>query len=170
MVDPIIVNQHKDRKDIIIGGHQRARIWKELGNTTIPTVEEKLELDKEKELNVRLNKNVGEWDFDELSNNFEVEDLEDWGFCEDELSTDKIDDMESGDEIKIDKSLQVLPKNEYIIITEKDGSDEWEELKLLLRCKTVRAGGCTIGSRSDKAMTGLERVFNLQTFKERIGI
>ena len=94
VVDPIIVNQHKDRKDIIIGGHQRARIWKELGNTTIPTVEEKLPLDKEKELNVRLNKNVGEFDFDMLANNFEIEDLKDWGFGDEDgfLDMDNLTD------------------------------------------------------------------------------
>jgi len=85
VVDPVIVNKHPERENIIIGGHQRARIWKELGNTTIPTVEENLPLDKEKELNVRLNKNTGEFDFDALANNFEIEDLKDWGFTDEDL-------------------------------------------------------------------------------------
>jgi len=35
--EPIVVNMRKDRENTIIGGHQRVRIWKELGNKTIPT-------------------------------------------------------------------------------------------------------------------------------------
>ena len=86
MVDPVIVNQHPARKNIMVGGHMRARVWKELGNKTIPAVFVNLPLDKEKELNVRLNKNTGEWDFDILANQFEIEDLKGWGFEEEELT------------------------------------------------------------------------------------
>ena len=39
VVDTVIVNVHPDRKDIIIGGHQRSKVWQKLGNETIPTVE-----------------------------------------------------------------------------------------------------------------------------------
>ena len=38
------------------------------------------------ELNIRLNKNTGSFDFDILANNFEVDDLLDWGFEPFELS------------------------------------------------------------------------------------
>jgi hypothetical protein len=38
-----------------------------------------------RELNVRLNKNMGEWNFDTLANNFELDDLKDWGFSDFEL-------------------------------------------------------------------------------------
>ncbi len=175
IVDPVLVNVHPDRKNIIVGGHQRTRVWQELGNKTISCVEVSLTLDQEKELNIRLNKNTGQFDFDMLANHFEQSDLFEFGFEENELGLfenieDEIDKTEEGEEIEIDKSLQVLPKNEYIIITEKEGSIEWEELKTIFKCKKVRQGGCEKGSTSDKATTGLERVFNLKTFKERVGI
>ena len=64
LVDPLIVNKNKERKNILVGGHQRLRIAKEMGVESIPCVEVDLTLDQEKELNIRLNKNVGEWDFD----------------------------------------------------------------------------------------------------------
>ena len=51
----------------------------------IPCVEVDLKLDQEKELNIRLNKNVGEWDYDSLANYFDVGELMDWGFTDDEL-------------------------------------------------------------------------------------
>ena len=84
-VDPLIVNKNKERKNILVGGHQRLRIAKELGIDKIPCVEVDLNIDQEKELNIRLNKNVGEWDYDSLANYFDVGELMDWGFTDDEL-------------------------------------------------------------------------------------
>ena len=85
LVDPLIVNKNKERKNILVGGHQRLRIAKEMGVESIPCVEVDLTLDQEKELNIRLNKNVGEWDFDALANYFDVGELTEWGFSNDEL-------------------------------------------------------------------------------------
>ena len=85
IVDPLIVNVNPKRKNILIGGHQRLRIAKKLGYDNIPCVEVDLTYDKEKELNVRLNKNVGSWDFDSLANYFDVDELLDWGFEAEEL-------------------------------------------------------------------------------------
>ena len=84
-VDPLIVNTHKERKNILVGGHQRLKIAKELGYKDVPCVEVDLTPDKEKELNVRLNKNTGQWDWDALANHFDVGELLEWGFSEDEL-------------------------------------------------------------------------------------
>lgn len=85
LVDPIIVNVNADRKNVIIGGHQRLKVWQKLGNKEIDCVEVDLSLEKERELNVRLNKNTGEFDFDILLSEFEFDDLIDWGFEIDEL-------------------------------------------------------------------------------------
>jgi hypothetical protein len=84
-VDPIVVNQHKGRKDVVVGGHQRLKIWTDLGHKTIPCVYVDLPLARERELNVRLNKNVCHWDWDVLANNFDMGELEQWGFSEDML-------------------------------------------------------------------------------------
>ena len=85
LVDPLIVNTHKDRKNILVGGHQRARVAKDLGFDKVPVVEVSLPLDQEKELNIRLNRNTGEWDYDALANYFDVGELTEWGFTDDEL-------------------------------------------------------------------------------------
>ena len=55
LVDPLIVNKNKERKNILVGGHQRFKIAKEMGIDEIPCVEVDLTLDAEKELNIRLN-------------------------------------------------------------------------------------------------------------------
>ena len=85
LVDPLIVNTHKERKNVLIGGHQRLKIATMLGLKEIPCVEVELNPAKEKELNIRLNKNVGEWDWDALANYFDVGELTEWGFSEAEL-------------------------------------------------------------------------------------
>ena len=82
LVDPILVNKHKDRKDIIIGGHQRVRVAKDLDIDKVPCIELSLTYEKQRELNVRLNKNSGEWDYDVLANMFEMEELQGWGFAD----------------------------------------------------------------------------------------
>lgn len=85
-VEPIVVNTYEGREDIIVGGHQRLKAMKQLGFKEVPTVEVCLPLKEEKELNVRLNKNTGEFDFSLLEQEFEVDELLEWGFDEDELN------------------------------------------------------------------------------------
>ena len=85
LVDPIIVNKNEERKNIIVGGHQRVRIAKDMKIKEVPCVEVDLTLDKERELNIRLNKNSGSWDYDALANMFDTDELTDWGFTEGEL-------------------------------------------------------------------------------------
>ena len=85
MIDKPIVNA--DSANTIIGGHQRKHVLEATGVKEIECWIPDRELsDKEvEELNIRLNKNTGQWDFDVLANEFELDDLLDWGFSEKEL-------------------------------------------------------------------------------------
>ena len=91
-VDPVIVNKNPDRENIIIGGHQRVKVAKKLGMLDVPCIELDLSYDKEKELNVRLNKNTGDWDYAILVNNFNIDDLVEFGFDDSELKIDLPED------------------------------------------------------------------------------
>jgi len=84
-VEPIVVNQFEGRENVIVGGHQRLKAMLELGWDEVPTIEVYLELEEEKELNVRLNKNTGEFDFELLTDLFDTDKLEEIGFDLDEL-------------------------------------------------------------------------------------
>lgn len=98
-VEPIVVNGAKNRKGIIIGGHQRFYIAKKMGMVEIPVVYINIpDIKKERELNLRLNKNLGHWDYDLLAN-FEEEMLLDTGFESEEL--DKIFDLEVEEEDEV---------------------------------------------------------------------
>lgn len=83
--EPVIINTHPKRKNIIVGGHQRVKVWHEMGNKTVPCVEVNLTEAKERELNVRLNKNTGEWDWELLDEYYEKDDLIEWGFTSEEI-------------------------------------------------------------------------------------
>lgn len=80
MVDPIIVNVNPDRKNVVVGGHQRIKRWVALGNDKIECVEVNLNLADEKELNIRLNRNTGEFDWKTLAKEFDQFQLILWGF------------------------------------------------------------------------------------------
>lgn len=85
LVEPIVVNGAENRRNIVIGGHQRLKIVKDLGHKTIPVVYIKIEdIKKEQELNIRLNKNLGHWDYDLLAN-FDDDMLIDVGFESEEI-------------------------------------------------------------------------------------
>ena len=60
LIDPIIVNSSPDRKGIVIGGHFRLAVAKELGYSEVPVIYLFItDIEKEKEANIRLNKNLG---------------------------------------------------------------------------------------------------------------
>jgi ParB-like chromosome segregation protein Spo0J len=113
--EPIVINTD----NVIIGGHQRVRILRTIGKKEVDVyVPSRTLSEKEvEELNIRLNKNVGEWDFDMLANAWEPTDLVEWGFTE----TDLFDDVVEAPSKKSD------PK--YIIQIETKSLDKFEELE-----------------------------------------
>ena len=142
LVDPIIVN-----KDMtIIGGHQRYKIWEDkareskMDDITIPCVVLELNKEQERELNIRLNKSGGEWDMDILANEFDVEELKDWGFK----------DIDFG--FNIDKIVEGNTEDDHIPEVKESRvklGDVWELGKHRLMC-----GDSTKESDVKKLMNG----------------
>jgi hypothetical protein len=75
-VEPIIFNK---QTGYIVGGHFRLRELIKLGYEEVDCVIVNLSEDDEKELNIRLNANVGGWDYDRLANEWDANQLIDWG-------------------------------------------------------------------------------------------
>lgn len=162
-IRPIVVNAEM----IVLGGNMRLKACKEAGLKEVPVIfAQDLTEEEQKQFIIKDNVGFGEWDWDMIANEWDEVQLQDWGL---DLPLDsQIDDSEEGDQIDIPKSLQVIPKKEYILIMADEDSEEWHELQSIFKCGVVRQGGCKVGSSSDKVGTGLERVFDLQTFKERV--
>ena len=107
LVDPLIANSAPQRKNILIGGHFRLITAKRLGIQEVPVVYLNIpDIEKEKELNLRLNKNTGEFDWNLLAN-FDESFLSSIGFSSEEL--DEIFAMEDEPEIfDLKKELEKL--------------------------------------------------------------
>tara|TARA_R110000803_G_scaffold75455_1_gene139825 strand:+ start:1874 stop:2425 length:552 start_codon:yes stop_codon:yes gene_type:complete len=142
IVEPILVNINSQRKDIIISGHQRLKACISLGMKNVPTIELDLTLEKEKELNVRMNKSGGQFDKDLLQEHFNYDDLLEYGFQSYEVSED--DDVnleeffeENTEEIEEENNTIVLEytDEEYKKVIDKlaelDGTKEQIIYKLL---------------------------------------
>ena len=143
LVDPIIVNKNKERQNVIIGGHQRVRIAKELKMEDVPVLELDLSYDREKELNIRLNKNMGEWDYDILANMFDIEELTEFGFDDKEL---KIFDLKEEIEPEIEISPELFERHDYLLFY-FDNEFDWQVINEIFELKTVKSTNTKMGSK-----------------------
>ena len=137
LVDPIIVNGSKERENIVIGGHFRLKVAKDLGYKEIPVVYVNLPDEaKEKELNLRLNRNLGEWDL-ELLAEFDQSLLEDVGFSSEELDDIFDLDIDTPEQFDLEKELEKLDINQ---IEAKNG-DVYQlgDCRLMVGDSTVEA-------------------------------
>lgn len=107
VVDPLLVNSAEERKNIVIGGHFRLSVMKDMGIKMVPVVYISIpDIEKEKELNIRLNRNTGEFDWDMLAT-FDETFLSDVGF-----SSEDLDDIfaieDTPEEFDLEKELKKL--------------------------------------------------------------
>lgn len=108
LVDPILVNGSENRKNIVIGGHFRLATAKKLGFKEVPVIYLDIpDETKEKELNLRLNKNQGDWDY-ELLAEFDESLLADVGFDSEELDEIFEIDLEESETFDLEKELKKL--------------------------------------------------------------
>ncbi len=106
MLQPLVVNFAKERKGIIIGGNFRYEIMKKLNYKEAPVIAVYIsDIKREQELNIRLNKAVGDWSY-ELLADFDEAFLSDLGFSSEEL--DKVFDFDIPEEFDLTKELQKL--------------------------------------------------------------
>lgn len=84
---PIITKDNR-----VIGGHQRLNVLREMKVPTVkcwvPEFDDLSEQDID-ELNIRLNRNQGEWDWDILANEWDINHLVDWGFKDEDFEEAK---------------------------------------------------------------------------------
>ena len=121
LVDPIIIN----KDNTVVGGHQRLKICKELKHIETDCVVLDLSKEEERELNIRLNKNTGEFDMDILANEFDIDNLVDWGFKHIDL------------DINIDKITEGNTEDDHIPEVKESRvklGDVWELGKHRLMC------------------------------------
>lgn len=124
-IAPIIVNKYNNH---IVGGNQRYHALKEMGYDELDVIFiEETDLNREKTLNIALNKISGDWDnekLEELLNELNTSDIELilTGFDEFELEGLLFDADEDLDDEVVDRSIEEAFNNIY------EGLSENEEL------------------------------------------
>lgn len=115
---PIVVN--KDM--IILGGNMRYKAAKEIGLKEIPVTIADLTPDQEREFLIKDNTSGGEWDWEVLANEWDVEQLDAWGLdvpsfapeidydiLNDDDVSSQLEDMTNG----VKKAIQIEFEAEY---------------------------------------------------------
>lgn len=153
MVDPILVNGSAERKNIVIGGHFRLKIAKDLGHDEVPVVYVDIpDIEREKELNIRLNKNLGDWDFDLLAK-FDETLLTDIGFTSEEI--DEVFDLNAEEDkpFNLTKELEKLDIKK--IDAEKGDVYQLGDSRLMVGDSTIEADMTKLmnGQQADMCMT-----------------
>jgi DNA modification methylase len=104
LIRPLVI----DETNTVLGGNMRLKACIELGKTEVPVVRvEDLTEDQKKEFIIKDNVGFGSWDWDILANEWDAEELEEWGldlpgFVVAEELEAKDDDYEMPDEIQTD--------------------------------------------------------------------
>jgi hypothetical protein len=77
---PIVAFTDKDGKYVVLGGNMRLKALKELKYKEVPIiVADEWTEEQKHEFLIKDNVGFGEWDWDSLANEWDVEKLEDWG-------------------------------------------------------------------------------------------
>jgi ParB-like chromosome segregation protein Spo0J len=121
VVEPIVFNKQTGH---IVGGHFRVRELKKLGVKEVECVIVDLSPEDEKELNIRLNANTGEFDW-EVLNDWDKELLSDWGMDTEEKETPK---KETKDTIPYKKTHILISINPEQILDIKPYLDKILEI------------------------------------------
>ena len=100
-IRPIVVNSEM----IVLGGNMRLRACKEAGLKEVPIIKaDKLTPDQQREFIIKDNVSGGEWDWEILANEWDEQQLNDWGLDVPEINSEEIeaeeDNYEIPDEIK----------------------------------------------------------------------
>lgn len=123
-------------KYIIIGGNMRYQAMKELGIKEAPckVVDSNATIDQLKAYTIKDNNPYGEWDYDKIANEWNIEDLEKWGFeVPDKLTQEEIEEEEK--QRQEEKLIHDLRKEWVVppmsVFDSRNG--EWQERKKIWR-------------------------------------
>jgi hypothetical protein len=115
---PIVI----DENNMILGGNMRLKACIEAGLTDVPVKQAKdLTEEQKKEFIVKDNVGYGEWDWDDLANNWDVEELTEWGLDIPNFDTEGFADK--------NKELSLDDVSDSMTITLKYTEDEYYIVK-----------------------------------------
>jgi hypothetical protein len=134
-IRPIVVNSDM----VVLGGNMRLKACKEAGIKEIPIIiADNLTEEQQREFLIKDNVSGGEWDWDMLANEWDAEELTDWGLdlpidLEDIKQTKDIPDIG-----QIEFSEELLLEHNYIVLY-FDNPMDWEVAQEVYGLKDVKS-------------------------------
>tara|TARA_S200002703_G_scaffold30768_1_gene26767 strand:- start:1254 stop:1853 length:600 start_codon:yes stop_codon:yes gene_type:complete len=134
---PIVVNPEM----VILGGNMRYEACKEAGLEEVwIKIADELTQEEEKEFIIKDNSSFGEWDWDVLANEWEKEQLLEWGL-DLPILNEKLQ-IEKGEEPEIQITEEILEEHNYLVFT-FDNKLDWQVVKEIFKVDTVAKPGYT---------------------------
>lgn len=153
---PIVV----DEDMVVLGGNMRLKACKSAGLFEVwVDIAQGWTEEQKAEFIVKDNVGFGEWDWDILANEWDVDLLDEWGL---DLPKD-IDEIQETNDIddygEVEFSDEILLEHNYIVLY-FDNPMDWEVAKEVYGLKNVKSKESSIGSQK----IGLGRVLNGKNF------
>lgn len=154
-VETIIWNERTGR---LVGGHQRLKVMKDLGYEKVTVSVVDLDEQKEKALNIALNKIEGDWDKNLLKDLLaEIDtgdfDMELTGFDDDELEKLMTEGEEFVEKPEIEFTEELLEEHNYVVLY-FDNTVDWQTAVEKLGIETKQA----LDSKEGYERSGIGRV------------
>jgi ParB-like chromosome segregation protein Spo0J len=143
---PLIVFTDVDNKYVVLGGNMRLKACNELGIKEIPIiVADEWTEEQKNEFLIKDNVGFGEWDWDDLANEWDAELLNDWGLNVPELPTE-VDYSILDDEDLADDLLEMANgvKKAIQIEFEAEHYEDAQQLVKFFRDKKVYVGALLV--------------------------
>lgn len=127
---PIVV----DEDLVVLGGNMRLRALKEAGYKEVPIIKvTTLTEEQKKQFIIKDNVSYGEWDMDMLANEWDVNDITQWGI--DGINTEGLEDVD----VSLDKSdKQQDPLDSFKIILEYSEDEYLQVIQALSRYQQTK--------------------------------
>ena len=119
---PIVVNDDM----IVLGGNMRLKACKEAGLKEVPVIKASdLNEEQQKAFIIKDNVGYGEWDWDMLANEWDAEELVEWGL---DIPNFVIDDLGTAEEKDLSDKIQSQFRIEVICIDEESQEKTYNNL------------------------------------------
>ena len=134
---PLVV----DENNTVLGGNMRLMVLKDLNYREVPVIRAEGWTEKQKqEFVVKDNVAFGEWDWDVLANEWDVDSLDEWGVALPVIN-EKLEPV-NDDEPEITVTEEILEEHNYIVFT-FDNQLDWQVAKEMFDIGTVAKPGYT---------------------------
>ena len=129
---PIILS-NRTGELVILAGNQRYKAAKSIGMAQVPTILlEGLTEEREREIVIRDNVENGDWDFDALANEWDTQELADWGVNVPEVKIPELDEGAEDPDLEASEitiaTASIYGQNGDILVAAKIDPTEAEEL------------------------------------------